>query len=72
MESSWLGIAKAFVGRVPEAMKAIGKGFLPGSMKGEANRLTGRSREILAAYYGSDIGDHMPFETIEDFLDPEA
>ena len=28
----------------------------------------GPNREILEAYYGADIGDHMPFRQIEHFL----
>ena len=73
VERSWLGMVKAFVGRSPSILSAFGKGYLPGSMEGEVNRLPadfiiGKSGEILAAYYGQDIGDHMPYEMIERFI----
>lgn len=73
VESSWLGMAKAFASRVPEIARAVGKGFLPGSMEGEAHRLPadfliGRDGSIAIAYYGKDIGDHLPLVELDLFL----
>jgi len=74
VESSWSGMAKAFIGRIPEISKAISRGFTPGSMEGEKHRLPAdfiinRNGIILNAYYGEDIGDHLSFEEIERYLE---
>ena len=73
LETSWMGMLKAMVFRMGDMMKAFGKGFAPGTMEGEKNRLPadfliGPDGTIIEAYYGNDIGDHMPFETIERIL----
>lgn len=73
LETSWMGMLKAMTFRMGDTMKAFGKGFRPGSMEGEKNRLPadfliGPDGNIIEAYYGNDIGDHMPFETIERFI----
>lgn len=73
LETSWLGMLKAMIFRMGDMMKAFGKGFGPGTMEGEKNRLPadfliGPDGTIIEAYYGKDIGDHMPFETIERLL----
>ena len=73
VETSWFGMLKAFVGRVPEMVTAMARGFLPGSMQGEKSRLPADfiiegDGTIIATYYGKDIGDHMPVETVEKYL----
>ena len=78
LETSWMGMLKAMTFRMGDMMKAFVKGFSPGTMEGEKNRLPadfliGPDGTIIEAYYGKDIGDHMPFETIERLLlEPHA
>lgn len=78
LETSWIGMLKAMVFRMGDVMKAFGNGFTPGTMEGEKNRLPADflispDGTIIEAYYGNDIGDHMPFETIDRLLaDPHA
>jgi peroxiredoxin len=55
--------------RMGKALKAMGKGFLPGRMEGSitlvpADFLVGPDGSILVAYYGKDISDHLPIEII--------
>ena len=73
LETSWMGMLKAMVFRMGDMMKAFGKGFTPGTMEGKKNQLPAdflisHDGTIVEAYYGKDIGDHMPFETIERLL----
>ena len=73
VETSWMGMLKAMVFGMGDMMKAFSKGFGPGTMEGEKNRLPadfliGPDGTIIEAYYGKDIGDHMPFKTIEHAL----
>jgi thioredoxin-dependent peroxiredoxin len=70
LETSWTGMLTAMIFRMGDVIKAFSKGFGPGTMEGEKNRLPadfliGPDGTILEAYYGKDIGDHMPFETID-------
>lgn len=70
LETSWLGLMKTMVFKVTDMMKAFSKGFLPGTIEGEMNRLPAdflinKDGIIVESYYGKDIGDHMAFETIE-------
>lgn len=74
VESSWWGMVKAFFGRPAEIARAIGQGFLPGSMEGEKHRLPAdfiieRDGSLLASYYGRDIGDHLPLQQVERYLE---
>ena len=60
--------------RMGKALKAMGKGFLPGRMDGHvtlvpAAFLIGPDGSILIAYYGRDISDHLPIEIIFQQLD---
>lgn len=71
---SWGGFLKAWAIRLPEIVRSvIGKGYLPGSLEGGIHRIPADfiidpHGLIAEAYYGQDIGDHMPMERIEPFL----
>ena len=52
---------------------ASAKGFLPGKPDGPLNTipadfLINEKGEIYEAYHGKDIGDHIPFESVFNFL----
>ncbi|MEZ5510617.1 MAG: peroxiredoxin-like family protein [Gammaproteobacteria bacterium] len=71
-EASWLAFAKSAV-RAKDMLSALTKGFMPGKMEGEisqvpADFLIDENGIIRTAYYGADIGDHLPTEQIEAFL----
>ena len=73
--SSWLGYVKGMFFRLSSFYKALRKGFLPGKTEGEkaqlpADFLIGPDLNIHKAYYGKDIGDHLPIEEIERFAEP--
>jgi peroxiredoxin len=73
VESSWPGFIKGSL-RLTMAASAIMKGFLPGKMEGiksmvPADFLIGPDLTIQVTYYGSDIGDHLPIEKINEWLD---
>lgn len=71
---SWGGFLKAWALRLPEIGRSvIGHGFRPGSVEGSIHRvpadfLIDREGTIAMAYYGRDIGDHMPLQQIERFV----
>lgn len=71
---SWGGFLKAWAMRLPEiGCSVIGRGFLPGRVEGGIHRipadfLINRDGRIAAAYYGRDIGDHLPLEQIERYV----
>jgi peroxiredoxin Q/BCP len=73
VESSWLGFGKALF-KLPMVFDAvIKKRFLPGKMENKfamipADFLVGPDLKIRRAFYGKDIGDHLPMPDIEDFL----
>ncbi|TCV82313.1 peroxiredoxin-like family protein [Sulfurirhabdus autotrophica] len=75
--SSWLGFGKAFALKLPMVFHAvIGEGFWPGKMDGDkatlpADFLITPEQTIYRAFYGSDIGDHLPIEEIYSFLEIE-
>ncbi len=74
VEGSWTGFMKSMVTRSGDGMRSIiGKGFLPGKLEGDvsmlpADFLVGPDLTIKEAYYGADIGDHIPIERIEAFI----
>ena len=73
VESSWGGFFKA-TARLPEMIAAMKAGFWPGRMEGEtamvpADFLIGPDLVVEKAYYGRDIGDHMPIADIETWLE---
>jgi peroxiredoxin len=71
---SWGGFLKAWALRLPEiGLSVIGQGFLPGSVEGGIHRipadfLIDRDGSIAMAYYGRDIGDHLPLAQIEGYV----
>ena len=71
---SWTGFLKAWGMRLPEIVRSvIGQGFLPGSVEGGIHRIPAdfvvdQHGWIVEAYYGQDIGDHLPMERIERYL----
>lgn len=75
---SWLGFGKAMAFKLPMAFQAVfGKGFLPGRMDGDkamipADFLITPEQTIHRAFYGSDIGDHLPIKEIQSFLESDA
>ncbi|MBC8346223.1 MAG: AhpC/TSA family protein [Candidatus Marinimicrobia bacterium] len=70
VESSWFGYLKG----VHVAMMGMLKGFLPGKMEGDlamipADFLINENGTIHTAYYGKNIGDHLPLKRIYQFMD---
>lgn len=74
VDHSWVGFLKAWGTRLPEIGRSvIGKGYLPGSVEGGIHRIPADfvidpHGRIAEAYYGQDIGDHLPVKRIEDYL----
>lgn len=71
---NWAGFVAAWLTRLPDiARSVVGNGFLPGSVEGGIHRvpadfLIGPGGVIAEAYYGRDIGDHLPRARIEDYV----
>jgi len=69
VESSWIKyILGAFT-----FIKAVFHGFIPGKMEGDkaivpADFLINEDGTIHTAYYGNNIGDHIPIELINEFI----
>jgi len=73
VESSWAGFFIAGVTKLPHLIRASLKGFFPGKMEGQtalvpADFLIGPDLKIEVAYYGNDIGDHLPMKAIDAWL----
>jgi peroxiredoxin len=73
VESSWGGYARSLtnISRWHDAI--IRNKFRPGRMEGDkalipADFLIGPDLVIKRAYYGKEIGDHMPLDEIEAFI----
>jgi len=72
VESSWGGFLKGSL-RVGSLATATARGFLPGPMDGDkalipADFLIDPDLIIQTAYYGTDIGDHLPLPAIHQWL----
>ncbi|RZU38677.1 peroxiredoxin [Fluviicoccus keumensis] len=72
VESSWLAFAKSGL-RAADIAKATAKGFLPGKVEGDMNRvpadfLIDEAGIIRTAFYGKDIGDHLATAAVEAFI----
>jgi peroxiredoxin len=73
VESSWIGFIKGSL-RLSALTSAATKGYLPGKMEGQksiipADFLICPDLTIQVAYYGKDIGDHLPIQKIDEWLD---
>ena len=73
VESSWYGFIKGSF-RLSALISATAKGYLPGKMEGKkamipADFLIGPDLTVQMAYYGKDIGDHLPIQRIDEWLD---
>jgi thioredoxin-dependent peroxiredoxin len=69
VEASLQGFLLGLTLRMGKALRAMARGFLPGRMEGSitlvpADFLIGPDGDILVAYYGKDISDHLPIEVI--------
>ena len=76
VESSWSGFLKCAL-RIGALTTATARGFLPGPMDGHKNLvpadfLIGSDLTIQIAYYGKDVGDHLPLADIRQWLDQAA
>ena len=77
VENSWLGFAKAWTVKIKQVFTAVfKKHYLPGSIEGEIHRIPAdfvinKDNKILKAFYGRDIGDHLPLEELEAILKRE-
>ena len=72
IEHSVLGMFKGMIFRLPTLIRGILSGYIPIKIKGSmttmpADFLIDHNGIIQAAYYGSDEGDHMPFDKIKAF-----
>lgn len=74
IERSALGLAKGLINRMSDARESIAMGLVkPIQRDGTifrlpADFLIAPDGKIHDAYYGNDIGDHLPFECIDEFL----
>ncbi len=69
LETSWVGVLTGMIFKMPTMMAAMFKGFLPGSIEGDftqmpADFLINPDGIIVIANYGTDLGDHLPLETV--------
>lgn len=72
IEHSLLGMMRGLVLRLPRMLQAMQKGFLP-HLRGNqtllpADFLIDEDGVIRVAYYGRDIGDHIPMDKIHAFV----
>jgi len=70
--SSWWGMLKS-LWHFSEIGATFSAGLRPGKMEGTYSRLPSdflidQALIIASAFYAHDITEHMPFESIEDFL----
>jgi peroxiredoxin len=76
VENSWWSFLKSGI-RIPDMVSAGAKGFLPGRIEGKVNMvpadfLIGPDQVVAKAYYGKDIGDHLPIDEIAQWLSGNA
>jgi peroxiredoxin len=70
VESSWRGFARAWTLGIPQVFRAVvANGFLPGAMDNDIHRvpadfLIDPDGQLIDAYYGRDIGDHIPLDQV--------
>jgi thioredoxin-dependent peroxiredoxin len=75
VEYSWIAFLKAWTLKIKNVFSALFKyHYLPGSVEGEIHRVPAdfiidTDGKILRAFYGKDIGDHLPLEEIKKIVD---
>lgn len=74
IEHSLMGVARGITMRIPTLVKATLMGFIPFRVKGRmttmpADFLIDSDGIIHTAYYGSDEGDHLPFDDVAAFAE---
>jgi len=74
IEASGWAVARAAVRRMGDAARAVAMGFTPKDIDGDKDLIPGdflidAEGIVRIAYYGRDIGDHLPLERIETWLD---
>ena len=73
IERSIKGVFKAAIMRLPQVLQSVFvKRFVPMSIQGDlttlpADFLVDEAGVIQVAYYGADIGDHLPLEQVQAF-----
>lgn len=71
VESSWIGFMRAWTFKIKNVFAALFTyRYLPGSVEGEIHRvpadfIIGIDGKILRAFYGKEIGDHLPLHEIK-------
>jgi len=73
IEASRAAVLRAALTRLGEAATALAKGFVPGDIDSDATTIPAdfvvdEHGILRIAYYGRDIGDHLPVSRIESFL----
>jgi len=76
VERSRWGMVRA-ARRLPDALQAMGRGFVPTEIDGHADLLPAdflidEAQRIRVAHYGSDIGDHLALEEVFAFAAPKS
>jgi len=75
VETSWIAFLRAMTLGIGKAGRAaIGHRFLPGTVENELHRvpadfLIDPDGRLSIAFYGKDIGDHVPLDKVFDMLD---
>ena len=70
VESSWRGFLRTWTLGISQVIEAVvGNRFFPGRIDGEINRipadfLIDTKGMLIEAYYGNDIGDHIPVDQL--------
>ncbi len=72
IEHSKAAVARG-IRRAPAVFESIARGFWPRGIDGDptlvpADFLLGAGPTVRVAYYGADIGDHLPLSRIKAFL----
>jgi peroxiredoxin len=76
VESSLRGLLAGAARHMDRAVKSMRMGFLPGPMDGHktlvpADFLIAPDGSLLTAYYGRDVSDHLPIETLLETLESQ-
>lgn len=70
VEYSWVAFIRAWTLKIKNVFTALFQhGYLPGSVEGEIHRVPAdfiidTNGKIVKAFYGEDIGDHLPLDEI--------